>query len=130
MSPTTPTIVNHGRVPSSRPQRMRFPIGESLGQKRFAMPWVIMQTGGDRFHVADDADNREPRASSIKSSPADAFPDRRIVRPKTFRNALGDNADGRRGSGVARVEIAALQDRVGWPTLGKYPGTGTREYAV
>ena len=51
---------------------------------------------GDRFHVPDDANNREPRASSIEPAPADAFPDRRIVRPKPFRYALADNADQRR----------------------------------
>jgi hypothetical protein len=83
---------------------------------------------GDRFHVADNADNREPRASSIEPAPANTFPDRRIVRPKTFRDALADNADQRRVGSVARVEIAALQ--IGWPMLWKYPGTGTREYAV
>ena len=67
---------------------------------------------GDRFHVADHADNREPRASSIESAPADAFANRRIVRPKTFRDALADDADERRVGSVARVEIATLQQRL------------------
>src|SRR5205823_7633738 len=67
---------------------------------------------GNRFHITDDADNREPRASSIESSPADAFPDRRIVRPKAFRDALADNADQRCVGSVARVEIAALKNRL------------------
>src|SRR5206468_7183664 len=48
---------------------------------------------GNRFHVTDNADNREPRASSIESSPTDASPDRRIVRPKTFGDALANDAD-------------------------------------
>ena len=67
---------------------------------------------GDRFHIADHAHNREPRASSIESPPADAFADRRIVRPKTFRDALADDADERRVGSVARVEVATLQQRL------------------
>ena len=62
----------------------------------------------DRFHVANDADNREPRASSIESAPTDAFANRRIVRPKPFRNALADDTDERRVGSVAGIEIAAL----------------------
>ena len=46
MSPTTPTIVNHGRVPSSRPHRIRLPIGDSSGQNLFAMLWLMIQTSG------------------------------------------------------------------------------------
>jgi hypothetical protein len=62
----------------------------------------------DRLHITDDPHNREPRASSIESSPADAFADRRIVRPKAFCDTLADNADERCVGGVASVEIAAL----------------------
>src|SRR5207302_10296887 len=65
-----------------------------------------------RFHVADDADDREPRAVSIEPAPANAFPDRRIVRPKTFRDTLADDADRRRVGGVAHAEIASFQNRL------------------
>src|SRR6185369_6974329 len=63
----------------SRPQRMRFPMAESLGQKRFAMLWLTMQTSGE-----------SAVSLALKSRPC----------------------------------------RIGWPMLWKYPGTGTREYAV
>jgi hypothetical protein len=76
----------------------------------------------NRFHIADDADNREPRASSIEPAPADAFPYRRIVRPKTFRDTLADNADQRSVSSVAPIEITALQDRL--PDAPEIPGHG------
>ncbi len=75
--------------------------------KHFAIAWI-----GDCFHIADDADNREPRASSIKPAPANAFPDRRIVRPKAFRDTLADNANERGVGSIARIEIAALQNRL------------------
>ena len=65
---------------------------------------------GNRFHIANYTHDREPRAISIESSPTDAFPDRRIVRPKTLRDALADNADERRVRCIARVKIAALQE--------------------
>src|SRR5207248_11331824 len=54
--------------------------------------------------------------------PANSFADRRIVRPKTFRYTLADNADERRVGSVARVEIAALEDRL--PDAPKIPGHG------
>ena len=79
ISPTTPIIVNHGRVPSSRPQRIRLPIGESLGQKRFAILWLTMQTSG---------------------------------------------------ASAASLALKSRPWRIGCPMLRKYPGTGTREYAV
>src|SRR5204863_9889974 len=72
-------IVNHGRVPSSRPQRIRLPIGESLGQKRFAILWLTMQTSG---------------------------------------------------ASAASLALKSRPWRIGCPMLRKYPGTGTREYAV
>ena len=56
---------------------------------------------GDGFHIADHADNRKPRTSAVESSPADALANRRIVRPKTFCNALTDDANQRRVGRVA-----------------------------
>src|SRR5215472_17945012 len=76
----------------------------------------------DGFHIANHAYNCEPRASSVESSPPNAFPDRRIVRPKAFCDALADNADERRVSGIARAEITALQDRLA--DASKIPGRG------
>src|ERR1051326_6636073 len=67
---------------------------------------------GNRFHVAHYADNSKPRASSIEPAPANAFPNRRIVRPKTLRDAFAYNADERRLGCVAGVEIAPLEDRL------------------
>src|SRR6476661_4022320 len=61
ISPTTPTIVNHGRVPST---------------------------------------------------PADALADRRLVRPKAFRDALTDDANERGVGAIALEEIATLQQRL------------------
>src|SRR5262245_15091051 len=66
----------------------------------------------DCFHVTDNTYHREPRASSIEPAPADSFPDRRFVRPKTLRDALADNTDQRRVGCIAGVEIAALENRL------------------
>ena len=70
----------------------------------FPITWV-----GDRLHLADHADDRKPRTRPVESTPTDALADRRLVRPKAFRDALTDDANERCVGAIALEEIATLQ---------------------
>src|SRR6266403_2073335 len=109
---TSPTIPNDETRTKMNRSVVRERVAASCSDRKLYAARFAVARVSDRFHITDNADNREPRASSIESSPANAFPDRRIVRPKTFRDALADNADQRCVGSVARVEIAALKNRL------------------
>src|SRR5256885_16152623 len=72
----------------------------------FPITWV-----GDRLHLADHADDREPRTRAVESTPTDALADRRLARPKAFCDILTDDSNERCVAAIALEEVAALQPR-------------------